>query len=143
MPHVEVGQGALGPGIAAVLREIGIARAREETGCVVDGLRPGIRRESRQSVLEPLLEAGLKAVIIRVYARFQDVDVGELRYGARIDRLRAGQRLVEIARTQKLGAFRADVRKLDDSVAAKLMLDVHVPLLRIRRPQISLNRERG
>src|ERR1035441_1054072 len=103
MPHVEVGQGALGPGIAAVLREIGIARAAEEAGSVIDGLRPGVRSERRQSVLEALLEARLKAVVIRVPARFQDVDVGELRYGARVDRLRAGQRLVEIAGAEQLG----------------------------------------
>src|SRR5262249_52975857 len=133
----------LGAGVAAVLREIGVARAREKAGRVVNGLRPRVRGQSRQAVVKALLEARLQTVINRIAARFQDVDIGELRKRPRIDRLRARIGLIQVARAEQLRSLRTGVRQLDYTVAAEIVLHIEIPLLVVGRPQIALERQRG
>src|ERR1035437_9560249 len=106
MADIEVGEAAFQVDVTAVLRIIRIPRTAEEARGVVDGFRPGIRGIGRQTAAQGPPDASLQTLVVRIAARLDDVDVVELRYRPRIRLLRAGQRLIEIARANQLGAFR-------------------------------------
>src|ERR1035438_3677893 len=75
-----------------------------ESSATVNG-RPGWKVQMPtgcQAGAQSPPDSGLQALVIRIAARFDDVDVGELRDWTRIRLLRAGQRLIEIARANQL-----------------------------------------
>src|SRR6185295_11130233 len=58
-------------------------------------------------------------------------------------RQHARLRLVDVARRQQFGSFRADVSNFKHVPLAKLSFDVEIPMLHVARAQIALNRKRG
>src|ERR1035438_6652417 len=79
MPHVEIREASFQVDVTAVLRIVRIARGGEEARGVVDGFRPGVRGIGRQAGAQGPPPARLQALVIRIAARLDDVDVVELR----------------------------------------------------------------
>ena len=73
MPHIEVASPALGAKIVAVLREVRVACAGEESRRIVDRLAQRVRHQSGQPMREPLLEARLQRVIDRIRPRLENL----------------------------------------------------------------------
>src|SRR5438876_396209 len=107
MPHVEVGAAFFRAWIIAVLWKVGIARAVEETGSVIERLRPGVRREHGEAGSEPLLESDLQAMVARTGARFLEEDAIKLGHGPWVFWLRAGAWLIDVAGREQFRTFRA------------------------------------
>ncbi len=83
----------------------------------------------------------LHPVIDRTRLRRPVKDVVELRVeAARGHRAWAGPRLVDVRARHKLRPFRADVSERHDQVREQRLLQVQVPLLRVGRAHVHVNR---
>src|SRR5262249_33708449 len=74
----------------------------------------------------------------RLFKRY----VGELRNWSRVERHRTRMRLIDVSRGDQLCPFCTDVGQLDHARLAELLLQAQVPVLHVRRSEISLKGER-
>src|SRR5215470_15959897 len=80
-------------------------------------------------------------MVVRITTRFVCVDIGEPRDGPQVYRLRARRRLIDVTIVDQLRTLRSHVCQLRDARAAQLSLQAEIPLLHVRRAQVTLKGE--
>src|SRR5262245_57434416 len=109
MAHVEAGAPAFGAQVITVLRIVRVPQAGEDARSVVNGLAIGVSAEQPQTERQPPLQARLEAVVIGARASTLQCDLAEERIRGQVGLLRAGLRLIDVARGQQLCSLRSDI----------------------------------
>ena len=140
--NIEVAQPAFGAQIVAVLRKVRVAGRRKESRRVVNRFRIRVGGEQRQPVRQPLFQTRLQAVVDRVRAGLDNIDVGEGRIGPHEIRIGRRLRLVDVTRIDQVRAFGPDVGHFEHTRFSQLLLNSEIPLLNVGRLKIALERGR-
>src|SRR5215472_4999668 len=143
MPDIEAGEAAFGAQVVAVLGEVLVGSGPEEGGRVVDGFRICISRLEGEMPGEAAIERSLERMVAGICSAFDEEDAGKGgERTARGEAAGSGQRLIQVARADQMGAFGPYVAHTRSGRCPDLPLRAKAPVLQIACRQIRAKRVR-